>query len=341
MPTPTGSGGNSPGGRGPSTYVIPTTGPVTPKEIYELLIQRGLSTNQAIGVMANMFYESSLNPEAGGIDSNGFWAGGLISWNTEGYTNARMLVTGDPQKDVRAQMAYLFNNTDHLSQGLQGATAADVAHNWAQFVENCAACYPGGQQWTARGAYTSVIGKWVTTGNWPAGGKGFSGAGGGSGGGSSSGSRCLVNGPSIPFLGSTGCLLSASQARAVVGAGLIAAAIPVGLVGFVVLAAFTFRKTGAGGAIGKTAEAVGGAIAVIPGAEPAGLAVAAAGSAEARKSRQQKRQRDAADTERKAARAGREADAQARNDEALYQRTRKRTTRPSSSQPPPDDIPPF
>lgn len=339
VPRPTGGGGGAPpatGGAGRPAYVIPTTGPVTPREIYELLISKGLSTNQAVGVMANMFYESTLNPESGGTDSNGYWAGGLISWNTQGYTNARQLVTGNPQKDVRAQIDYLMTSTSGLSSGLAGASASDVAGNFAQHVEVCAECAPGAQQWTARRAQAAVISRWVASGNWPKAARGQYGAGGGAGSSGSGGKACLVKGPNLPVVGNIGCILSVGQARALLGGAMMAAALPVGLVGAIVLAAFTFRRTGAGAAVGRTAEAAGTAVAFVPGLEGAGAAVAAAGSSTARAARKQQ-QSKAAD------KAKRDDDAQARHDEAEYKKVMRRTGKASSRQAPPDaeEEPPF
>jgi Phage tail lysozyme len=267
-----------------SSYKIPSTGPVTPREIYALLTEKGLSTIQAVGVMANMYAESRLNPESGGIDSNGYWAGGLISWNTAGYTNARQLVTGNPQVDVRAQMAYLFSSTNGLNAGLQGATAADVAGNFAQHVEVCEYCSAGNtgsNGWAARRGYTTIIEGWLKSGKWPASaGDSAALADAGSdttsGAGSSSG-KCLVN---IPVVG---CVLSTSQARGLVGGLFIAAALPVGLVGAIVMVALGFRRVAPAAARG--AERLGTGIAFVPGLEAAGAAVKTAGSVSARSSR--------------------------------------------------------
>lgn len=282
MPTTAGPAGS------PKPYKVPTTGAVTPREIYQLLIGKGLSTTQAIGVMANMFAESRLSPESGGTDSNGFWAGGLISWNSEGYTNAHQLVTGDPQKDVRAQIDYLFSSTSGLSAGLAGSTPQEVAGNFAANVERCEGCQPGSNfpnGWAARRGYATMVSGWESSGNWPKAAGDAAGAPGAAGGGTGgTGSKCLL---SVPVVG---CIVSTSKARALVGGLFVAGGLPIGLVGAIVLAAFAFRKTGAGAAVGRSAEAAGAAVAFIPGAEGVGAAVAAAGSAEARKSRARSQQ---------------------------------------------------
>jgi Phage tail lysozyme len=275
-------------GGGTAPYRIPASGPVTPREVYQLLIGKGLSTMQAIGVMGNMFAESRLSPESGGTDSNGYWAGGLISWNSADYPNAHQLVTGDPQKDVRAQIDYLFSSTNGLSAGLVGSTPQEVAGNFAANVEKCEGCQPGSNfsnGWAARRGFATMIAGWEASGAWPQSAGSAAGAAGAAGGGTGSGgSACLL---SVPLIG---CVFTTSKARAIVGGLFVAAGLPVAVVGAVVLTAFAFRKTGAGAAVGRAAEAAGAGVALIPGGEAAGAAVAAAGSAEARRSRARQQQ---------------------------------------------------
>jgi Phage tail lysozyme len=327
----------SPGGGTGGTaagYTPPTTGPVTPKEIYYLLLAKGLSTAQAIGVMANMKAESGLDPESGGIDSNGYWAGGLISWNSEGYTDAHSLVTGNPQKDVRAQIDYLLSSTNGLKAGLRGSTAQQVAGNFAANVEVCEGCNPGSTYpngWTTRVGYAAPLLAAAQSGNWAdvatstasPGGSSSSGAGS-----SSAGSGCIVKFPGIAGIGAT-CLLSKSQARALIGGLTLVPAAGFIVVGAVVLAAFAFRRTGAGAAAGSATQAVGSAVSVIPGGQAAGAAIAAAGSAEKRSA-----QRD------QQARAGRETAARDRRDARQYDEVMARS-RDSAKGPAVRDEPPF
>lgn len=145
------------------------TNDVTPQEIYYKLAKAGFSMKQASGVMGNMYYESSLNPESGGIDTNGKWAGGLISWNTGSYPNAHELVTGNPQADLNNQIEYLVNDTDNLHEGLRGKTAQDVGHNFAQYVEGCSSCAPGDQGWIDRGQEAQSIYGYAKSKKWPSG----------------------------------------------------------------------------------------------------------------------------------------------------------------------------
>lgn len=290
---------------------IPTSGPVTPLEIYELLLAKGYSTAQAVGIMANAINESGLDPESQGSDPTdtnpNARAYGLLQWNTGTYPNAGALVTGNPQADIRAQIAYLGQTVGQSA--LQGADGATVAGNFAANFERCKECQPGGAQYAGRVANAAKVMSWVTSGAWP---QSAGGAGGG-GGGSSSSTGCLIQLPSLLGVGG-GCVFTTSAARALVGGSLLAIAVPVGLVGSIVLAAFGFRSTGAGQHVGRAAEAVGGAVALVPGGQAAGAAVAAAGSAEARAGRRARQER-----------AGREQAARDRHEARQYDEVMSRT----------------
>jgi len=277
---------NAPGPRGgnkrnPSSYIPPTTGPVTPREIYQLLLNAGFSSVQAAGIMGNMVHESGLNPESGGIDSNGAWAGGLISWNTAGYTNARSLVTGDPPADVRAQIKYLLTSTSGLKAGTSGATASQVGANFAQNVEVCSTCGPKNglptapNGTTARAASAAAIYAAAKSGNWgvvsssalP--GAGSTGAGGGAAAPGGTGSNaagggtgaCVLSFPSIDLKVTSiggGCIFSKSQARAWIGALMLVGGGLVTFGGVAVLVATAFSSTKAGRAVAGTAGKVAG-----------------------------------------------------------------------------------
>jgi len=95
------------------------------------------------------------------------------------------------------------------------------------------------------------------------------------GGGSSkgNGSCCLIN---IPVVG---CVLTKTQARAMIAGIIIGGSTLVAFVGFALLAVEAMERSGAGQAAGKSLETVGAGLAFVPGLEPAGLAVGAAGSA--------------------------------------------------------------
>lgn len=120
--------------------------------------------------------ESDFNVESAAMDTNGAMSYGLIQWNAASYPNASSLVTGNTAKDLANQVNFLLHGTSGTGQGLQGQTAADVAGNWAQFVEVCSGCQPGGAQYTQRQANANTILNDINTGNWGSGGAGVSGS---------------------------------------------------------------------------------------------------------------------------------------------------------------------
>lgn len=258
--TPGPRGGNA---RNPKNYIPPTTGPVTPREIYQLLLNAGFSSVQAAGIMGNMIHESGLNPESGGIDSNGYWAGGLISWNTAGYTGARSLVTGNPQADVRSQIKYLVTSTNGLKAGTAGSTPYQVGANFAEHVEVCSTCGPqGGPNGTqVRAASAQTVYQAAQSGNWglvsssalPAGG---AGSGNAAGPGASGSSDCVVGFGGVLGIGKF-CLLKKSGARALIGGLMLIGGGLVMFGGTAVLVATAFSSTKAGRAVAGTAGTVG------------------------------------------------------------------------------------
>jgi Phage tail lysozyme len=163
----------------------------TEQQIWDALTKAGYSANQAAGIMGNMENESSFDQEADAIDSNGLDSLGLIQWNKGTYPNAGKLVTGNPGKDLAAQIAALKTGTAGVASGLQGSTAAQVAGNWAQYVEVCAGCQPGGSQYNQRESNAAQILSEAQSGKWPAGGAGVSGgSSGGSNPAGNSGGSC-------------------------------------------------------------------------------------------------------------------------------------------------------
>jgi hypothetical protein len=131
--------------------------------------------------------------------------------------------------------------------------------------------------------------------------------------GAASASDCLVPNPLGISLGplslSAGpaCLLSKSNARAFIGAGLLLAGGAVAVAGLAVLAAAAGVK--AAGPVGTIAEGVGAGLLLVPGAEGAGAAVIAGGrqakqvgqgrAAEVASKRQRRAQREDTATRRR------------------------------------------
>lgn len=93
---------------------------------------------------------------------------------------------------------------------------------------------------------------------------------------------CLVGIPALNLKVTSiggGCAISKSEARAILGGTLIAAGGLVMLLGAAILAAYGLKSSGAGRAAGSILEAGGAAVALVPGAEVAGLAAHRAGGA--------------------------------------------------------------
>jgi hypothetical protein len=220
-------------------------------DVYGALTSAGFSTVQAIGAMANAIAESSLDPEADVVDSNGARSYGLWQFNAASYPDAGKLVTGNPAADIIAQVGYLKS---HVSgQALAGTTGAEVAGNFAANFERCQGCQAGGSAYSTRVGNASTVEGWISSGHWPASSAGISGGSGGGGGGTATllaaTPGCLVNLPVV------GCLLDKSQARGIIGGLLLATGGILALAGLAVLVAAGFAGTGAGRAAGSAISA--------------------------------------------------------------------------------------
>ena len=110
------------------------------------------------------------------------------------------------------------------------------------------------------------------------------------------GAACLWN-LNLPLVGSF-CVLTKTEARAMIAGLILGVSGVVGIIGLGLIVVEGFASTGAGQAAGKTLERVGGSLALVPGAEAAGVLVAGAGSAARRggpRAPQRRQQRAAAD----------------------------------------------
>jgi Phage tail lysozyme len=204
-----------------------SSGGVTPLDIWKALRNSGASAVQAAGIMGNWISESSLNPESGATDSNGYMSYGLASWNTApgNYPSAGSLVTGDPKADLNAQVRFLAQ-TGGINAAA-GSTPQQAAASYAASYERCSTCASGGAQSTARQAQAATVAGWATAGNWPS----TTSAGSDkatltAASQAQSSATCLWALPSID-LGVTSvggqCILSKSQGRAIEGVGLMTA----------------------------------------------------------------------------------------------------------------------
>lgn len=297
--------------------------PAHAKQVYQALLAHGYSSIQAIGIMANMYKESGIDPEASAMDSNGYRSYGLVQWNAASYPNAGKMVTGNATADINRQVAALASSaaSGPRSKAASGSSASAVAGNWAAGFERCASCQPGGSQYASRTAFASTVAGWVSSGSWPQ--RGSSGAGG-------TGTATAPSGAATP--GGTGttttatttgdgcagpgdpnccalfviphtsvCVLSKSQARWVLGGLLIGTGTIIALVGVALILRSVASAAGAGaGTAGKAAGAAGEMIALFPPAEAAGVAMSAAGGKINRTAQRRAGARQQATSERRA-----------------------------------------
>lgn len=221
---------------------------VTPRQIYQALINAGASTVQAIGIMANGIAESGLNPESIGDQGTSF---GIWQQHGAGYAG---LVTGNPETDMHAQVKVVAQNGGFAAAS--GSNAGEAAGNFSANYERCTTCQPGQSSYNQRVANAATVAGWVSSGKWPtsAGSATASAAGGASGGTSTSskdpscawGFSVLGGGVGplhLPQLDV--CFIKRSTLRHAVGAGLMVSGGGVAMLGVILLAAFAFRASGA------------------------------------------------------------------------------------------------
>jgi hypothetical protein len=259
---------------------------VTPQQVYQALIGVGFSTTQAIGIMANAVFESSLNPEA--VNPGGLTAGGgLLQWESTYYPGITSLVTGNCTADLAGQAKYAGMTIPQSA--LAGGTAAAVAGAVAANFEKCSSCQPGGSQYNSRVAQAATVAGWVSSGNWPTSvGSGTAGAANATLTSASSSPACLLSNPfstSLPLIGNISagpsCIFTKPNARAYIGFVLMANAVLIGLVGTGILAYALGQRTGitqAAGNVAGTAGEVAGAAVSLAGAPEIGAPLAVAGS---------------------------------------------------------------
>jgi hypothetical protein len=228
---------------------------VTPKQIYQALINQGASTVAAIGIMANMLAESGLNPEAVGDQGTSF---GLVQQHGMQYAN---LVTGNPAADMAAQIKVLAANGGIAAAA--GSSGAAAAGNFSANYERCTECQPGQASYNSRVSNAATVAGWVSSGSWPtsAGSASAQVAGGGASGPNSSTDPTCAWGFSGSILIKTinVCVVKKTTIRHAVGGLVLAGGGIVLLVGAAILAASAFQGSGAARAVERTVELTPGA----------------------------------------------------------------------------------
>lgn len=109
-------------------------GYVQPKEVYEYLLSKGVSREHALGMLANMRYESSFNPSAYTIDSNNKPSGGLFQHNGPRYEAMVKHAGDDWATDWKAQVDYALSEEDTKKYTAQKFSNAQEASMW--FTKN-------------------------------------------------------------------------------------------------------------------------------------------------------------------------------------------------------------
>lgn len=109
-------------------------GYVQPKEVYEYLLSKGVSREHALGMLANMRYESSFNPSAYTIDSNNKPSGGLFQHNGPRYEAMVKHAGDDWATDWKAQVDYALSEEDTKKYTAQKFRNAQEASMW--FTKN-------------------------------------------------------------------------------------------------------------------------------------------------------------------------------------------------------------
>lgn len=204
---------------------------------------------------------AQINQESGGNCQALSSAGAQGPAQFEPATWAQLGCTGSPDNATSAMQCY----AKYMYQLVQ-ANNGNIADALAEYNAGSASS-PAGQAYAA--SILAAAGQPDTAT-----------ASGGTGATTTAASSadCLWQLPSLPVVGSLGCILSKGNARAILGGMLMAGSAFGALVGLLIIAAAGFRDTGAARAAGGALEGTGAALAFVPGLEPAGLAVGAAGS---------------------------------------------------------------
>ncbi len=130
---------------------------VAEQTVWQDLLAEGASSIQAAGIMGNMFYESSFNPEAIGDQGTSF---GVVQQHGSQYAR---LVTGNNQADLTAQLQNIRGDIGLAS----GSTASAAGSAFSANFEKCVGCQVGGSQNTQRSAEAQTIFNAAQSGNWP------------------------------------------------------------------------------------------------------------------------------------------------------------------------------
>ena len=106
-------------------------GYVQPKEVYDYLISKGLSKEHALGMLANVQYESSFRPHAIGDEGT---SGGLFQHHNERFDAMKKYAGEDWATDWKGQVDYALSEADTKKYTSQKFTSPSEASMW--FTKN-------------------------------------------------------------------------------------------------------------------------------------------------------------------------------------------------------------
>lgn len=140
------------------------------KKVYKFAKNKlNLNTAAACGVLANIESESSFNPTASIIDTNGKISYGICQWNASRYDDLKSYCSsnGYDYTSIDGQLKFLKYELEHsekyaFSKIQDVENTADGAYmagyNWARYFERCASVYFDGRAKRARDVYWAKYG---------------------------------------------------------------------------------------------------------------------------------------------------------------------------------------
>ena len=135
------------------------------KKVYNFAKKKlKLNTAAACGVLSNIESESSFNPTASVIDTNGKISYGICQWNASRFDNLKNYCSsnGYDYTSIEGQLKFLkyelehsessaFSKIKNVENTADGAYTA--GYNWARYFERCASVYFEGRAKRARDVY--------------------------------------------------------------------------------------------------------------------------------------------------------------------------------------------
>lgn len=140
------------------------------KKVYQFMKKEmGFNTAAACGVLANIKCESSFNPLASCIDTNGLTSFGICQWNGSRYEALQNYcnLNGYDYKTIDGQLEYLKyelegseSNACKLVKNVKNTSdgAYTAGYNWARYFERCASVYYESRAKLARDTYWPMYG---------------------------------------------------------------------------------------------------------------------------------------------------------------------------------------